>query len=130
MTQKYSVEYQLYPDGKLHACVALDNGDWIADCGPMYLPGCADNAILIVDRLNNANKTRGGVHLGNTAGHDVAVVEGVDFAEDSTRYVNFYHCDKCDVDWESIWSCMCNDRCPYCRTEIEPYQSNYFYEDD
>jgi hypothetical protein len=39
-------------------------------------------------------------------------------------YLNNYRCDECDVDWEDEWSCMCNDRCPTCDYEIEPYDSD------
>ena len=41
-------------------------------------------------------------------------------------YRNFYHCDAEDCDnpaWEDEWSCMCNDKCPSCNAEIEPYKS-------
>jgi hypothetical protein len=35
---------------------------------------------------------------------------------------NYYRCD-CGEEWEDEWSCTCNDRCPACRTETEPYNS-------
>lgn len=36
-------------------------------------------------------------------------------------YRNFYfHCNQF---WYDTWSCMCNDRCPKCNAEIEPYYS-------
>jgi hypothetical protein len=38
-------------------------------------------------------------------------------------YLNHYRHDDCDVEWTDEWSCMCNDRCPECRYEIEPYDS-------
>ena len=46
-------------------------------------------------------------------------------------YENSYYCSG-DNEYRSrhppfrcvdLWSCMCNDRCPVCRTEIEPYAS-------
>ncbi|WP_285905148.1 hypothetical protein [Pseudodesulfovibrio pelocollis] len=37
-------------------------------------------------------------------------------------YRNYYEC-SCGHTWEDEWSCMCNDRCPECRLEIEPYDS-------
>lgn len=41
--------------------------------------------------------------------------------EDQTRFTNFYvHCRR---EWQDKWSCMCNDRCPVCNHEIEPYAS-------
>lgn len=37
------------------------------------------------------------------------------------QFTNFYvHCQQ---DWDDEWSCMCNDRCPVCNYEIEPYAS-------
>jgi hypothetical protein len=30
------------------------------------------------------------------------------------------HCGK---KWTDEWSCMCNDKCPVCGGEIEPYKS-------
>lgn len=39
------------------------------------------------------------------------------------KYRNFYRC-SCTHEWEDTWDSMCNDRCPVCNKEIEPYQSN------
>jgi hypothetical protein len=40
------------------------------------------------------------------------------------KYVNhFYHCN---VQWDDEWSCMCNDECPVCHHEIEPYASSSY----
>ena len=36
-------------------------------------------------------------------------------------YTNYY--EHCDTQWEDQWACMCNDECPVCRKEIEPYES-------
>lgn len=35
---------------------------------------------------------------------------------------NYYR--HCGEEWCDEWSCMCNDRCPVCNAEIEPYQSD------
>ncbi len=44
-----------------------------------------------------------------------------DGQEDETRFANFYiHCRR---EWHEEWSCTCNDRCPVCNHEIEPYAS-------
>ena len=40
------------------------------------------------------------------------------------RFVNHYHCDACDVEWEDEWSCMCDDECPECGVAHTPYQSD------
>ena len=40
-----------------------------------------------------------------------------------TTYINLYRCDDCEVEWEDVWDCTCNDKCPECHAEIEPYKS-------
>lgn len=35
---------------------------------------------------------------------------------------NHYQCD-CGEEWSDEWSAMCNDKCPECNSEIEPYES-------
>ncbi len=45
-------------------------------------------------------------------------------AEISTvRYLNQYRCPYCQTEWEDVWDCGCNDCCPDCNKEIEPYES-------
>ena len=39
-------------------------------------------------------------------------------------YVNYYLCPNDGTLWDDTWSCMCNDRCPKCDAEIEPYASD------
>jgi len=36
-------------------------------------------------------------------------------------YLKYYECSACGIKWTDEWSCTCNDRCPECRAEIEPY---------
>lgn len=36
---------------------------------------------------------------------------------------NYYYCRDDDTQWDDEWDCMCNDRCPTCNKEIEPYHS-------
>jgi hypothetical protein len=48
--------------------------------------------------------------------------------EDNTNwFLNHYCHDDCPVEpgieWDDEWDCMCNDRCPACNAEIEPYES-------
>jgi len=38
-------------------------------------------------------------------------------------YKNYYRCPNDGTEWKDEWSCMCNDRCPECNAEIEPYDS-------
>jgi hypothetical protein len=48
-----------------------------------------------------------------------------------TGFVNYYHCEHEDSpyahddpeNWTDNWSCACNDHCPICNHEIEPYES-------
>lgn len=42
--------------------------------------------------------------------------------EESAWYVNKYRC-PCGAEWHDEHDCMCNDRCPKCNKEIEPYES-------
>ena len=39
------------------------------------------------------------------------------------KFRNHYRCPRDGSGWEDTWSCMCNDRCPVCNAEIEPYIS-------
>lgn len=39
----------------------------------------------------------------------------------TSQFINHYR--HCDQEWEDVWSCECNDRCPICNLEIEPYES-------
>jgi hypothetical protein len=56
---------------------------------------------------------------------DVSIWAGeVDSDGAPCRFVNHYHCDACDTNWHDQWSCACNDRCPECDREIEPYASD------
>lgn len=45
-------------------------------------------------------------------------------------YENHYRCETCKghnskhaLEWIDEHDCMCNDRCPDCDSEIEPYES-------
>ena len=33
------------------------------------------------------------------------------------------HYRHCGQEWEDEWDCMCNDECPVCGAEIEPFES-------
>jgi hypothetical protein len=50
----------------------------------------------------------------NSAGIDMIIEK---------HFNNFYKCDNCNTHWISKWSCQCNDRCPDCGVEIEPFES-------
>lgn len=38
-------------------------------------------------------------------------------------WTNYYFCN-CGTEWVDQWSCCCNDRCPRCNTETQPYISD------
>ena len=38
-------------------------------------------------------------------------------------YSNHYRCPQCQLEWQDEWDCACNDKCPNCNKEIEPYAS-------
>ena len=38
-------------------------------------------------------------------------------------FLNFYRCPEDGTHWADTWSATCNDRCPKCGLEIEPYKS-------
>jgi hypothetical protein len=42
-------------------------------------------------------------------------------------FLNQYRHADCPVqpgiEWDDEWSCACNDKCPACNAEIEPYES-------
>lgn len=44
----------------------------------------------------------------------------------STTYLNRFRHENCPVqpgiEWDDTWSCACNDHCPACDAEIEPYE--------
>ena len=48
----------------------------------------------------------------------VAVEADITFA-----FRNYYQCPYDDTKWRDEWHCTCDDRCPVCDREIEPYFS-------
>ena len=47
----------------------------------------------------------------------------------AVRYLNQYRCPYCQTEWEDSLDCSCNDRCPDCNKEIEPYESALIADD-
>lgn len=41
----------------------------------------------------------------------------------TTVFTNFYECPACGTTWTDEWSYMCDDRCPKCNVEVQPYHS-------
>jgi hypothetical protein len=40
------------------------------------------------------------------------------------NFRNHFQCPNDGTAWDDEWDCMCNDRCPECDAEIEPYISD------
>jgi hypothetical protein len=40
------------------------------------------------------------------------------------------HYRHCGQEWNDEWSCMCNDKCPVCDAEIEPFKSDDLREEE
>lgn len=58
---------------------------------------------------------------------EVADIAYEDFGKDTLflgtdLFRNLYRC-ACGEEWEDTHSCRCNDKCPVCHKEIQPYQS-------
>jgi transcription initiation factor IIE alpha subunit len=43
--------------------------------------------------------------------------------DEPIRFRNHYRCPNDATEWSDEWSCQCNDKCPTCNAEIEPYES-------
>lgn len=41
--------------------------------------------------------------------------------KEQLRFRNYYLCPNDGTRWHDDWKHLCNDRCPVCNTEIEPY---------
>jgi hypothetical protein len=54
---------------------------------------------------------------------DILKVKKAMKEEERVFFRNFYQCPYDGAKWHDEWPCMCNDRCPECDTEIEPYDS-------
>ena len=39
------------------------------------------------------------------------------------QFINYYRCPNDGREWVDVWSCCCDDKCPTCGAEIEPYKS-------
>ena len=39
------------------------------------------------------------------------------------EYTMHYRCPDDGTEWAMSWDCICDDRCPTCNHEIEPYKT-------
>jgi len=37
-------------------------------------------------------------------------------------FIIYYKCPYCETEWTDEWDFVCNDKCPKCNKEIEPYK--------
>jgi rubrerythrin len=44
-------------------------------------------------------------------------------SQKESQFLNYYSCKDCGYRWNDKWDCKCNDKCPSCNKEIEPYAS-------
>jgi len=40
------------------------------------------------------------------------------------RIVNQYCCECCGTEWQDVWDCACDDRCPQCNLAVAPHRSD------
>lgn len=68
----------------------------------------------MVEHCNQCGAT---LELGQIGSCDSCRNDGQD------SWTNYYLC-PCGEEWEDKWDCQCNDHCPKCNKEIEPYISD------
>jgi len=74
-----------------------------------------ENGIFALDLMKN-----GKLHIwAYSAGF---LDEAVATAEE-IRFINHYQCPDDRTEWTDRWNCACNDKCPTCNKEIEPYEA-------
>src|SRR6266705_3598947 len=74
-----------------------------------------ENGIFALDLMSNG-KIRVLAYSAGFLDEAVAADEGI-------RFINHYQCPDDGTEWTDRWSCACNDKCPTCNKEIEPYES-------
>jgi tRNA G26 N,N-dimethylase Trm1 len=42
-------------------------------------------------------------------------------------FKNYYYCERCGEEWDDMWDTSCDDQCPECNAEINPYKSEELY---
>lgn len=54
---------------------------------------------------------------------EIGQIGRCDDCQDTPLLTNHYLC-PCGERWEDAWDCCCNDHCPRCHKEIEPFISD------
>lgn len=52
-----------------------------------------------------------------------AVARALGIQTEDPAFLNQYRCERCGEEWENEDAVKCNDRCPRCRAETEPFAS-------
>lgn len=91
--------------------------------------GVAFTGVQILDQLSEYDTTRLCattivVHVPKPEPTRLFADDQIDTAGAPCSFYNHYHCIGCQERWVMQWSCACNDRCPECNAEIEPYRSD------
>ena len=74
-----------------------------------------ENGIFALDLMNNG-KIR-------VWAYSAGFLDEAFMADEEIRFINHYQCPYDGTEWTDRWSCACNDKCPACNKEIEPYES-------
>jgi hypothetical protein len=49
--------------------------------------------------------------------------EKKELTDEPIKYINYYRCPDCNIEWQDEWSCACDDECPVCAISYSPYMS-------
>lgn len=74
-----------------------------------------------IDRKRSALNMVENFYHANISDNTANVVQN---GEKTASYLNYYRCPNDGNEWQDVWSSTCNDKCPVCNSEIEPYHSD------
>lgn len=52
---------------------------------------------------------------------EAAIEEAIEAFGIERVYHNHYRCEECAAEWDSDWSCACDDECAGCGRDMSPY---------
>jgi hypothetical protein len=83
-----------------------------------------ENGIFALDMMNNGKIRVWAYSAGFLDGtFDEPARDSDEDRAEEIRFINHYRCPDDGTEWTDRWSCACNDKCPTCNKEIEPYES-------
>lgn len=65
-----------------------------------------------------------------TLEREAAIEEAIEAFGIERVYHNHYRCEECATEWDSDWSCACDDECAGCGADYSPYAYEIEGEDD